>query len=87
MSRHSLILRWQGRPGLEEYVVQISARPDFSHTVEKDKTEGTQLASNLKAFTKTGGKFYWRVAAVDANGNLGGFSPRKTFRIHRVKVG
>ena len=45
------------------------------------------LASNLKAFTKSGGKFYWRVAAVDANGNLGGFSPRKTFKIHRIKAG
>jgi len=87
VSAHALILRWQGRPGLDEYVVQISARPDFSHTVEKDKTDGTEVASNLKAFTKTGGKFYWRVAAVDANGNLGGFSPRKTFKIHRVKVG
>jgi hypothetical protein len=87
ISAHSLILRWQGRPGLDEYIVEISSRPDFSHTVEKDKVEGTEVASNLKAFTKTGGKFYWRVAAVDADGNLGGYSPRKSFRIHRIKVG
>ena len=87
VSAHALILSWQGRPGLDEYVVEISSRPDFSHRVETDKTEGTILASNLKAFTKAGGRFYWRVAAVDAAGDLGGFSPRKTFRIHRVRVG
>jgi hypothetical protein len=87
ISPHALILRWQGRPGLDEYVVQIAARPDFSHTVETDKTDGTEVASKLKEFLKAGGRFYWRVAAVDANGNLGGFSPRKTFKMHRVKVG
>jgi hypothetical protein len=87
ISAHALILSWQGRPGLENYIVQIASRPDFSHTVEKDRVEGTAVASNLKAFTKAGGKFYWRVAAVDANGNLGGFSPRKAFKIHRVRVG
>jgi hypothetical protein len=87
VSRHALILHWQGRPGLDEYVVQIASKPDFSHTVETDKVEGTVVASYLKAFTKAGGRFYWRVAAVDANGNLGGFSPRKTFKIHRVKAG
>jgi hypothetical protein len=87
VSAHALILQWQGRPGLDKYVVQIASRRDFSHTVETDKTEGTVVASSLKAFTKAGGRFYWRVAAVDANGNLGGFSPRKTFKIHRVKAG
>jgi hypothetical protein len=87
VSAHALILSWQGRPGLDEYVVEISSSPDFSKRVETDKTEGTVLASNLKAFTKAGGRFYWRVAAVDADGNLGGFSPRKSFKIHRVKAG
>jgi hypothetical protein len=87
VSAHAVTLQWQGRPGLDEYVVQIASRRDFSHTVEKDKTEGTVVASNLKAFTKAGGRFFWRVAAVDANGNLGGYSPTKTFKIHRVKAG
>jgi hypothetical protein len=87
VSRHALLLSWQGRPGLEEYVVQISTTPDFSHSVEKDKTQGTVVASNLKPFLKKGGRFYWRVAAVDADGNVGGYSPRKTFKIHRVRVG
>ncbi len=87
VSRHALLLRWQGRPGLQQYVVEISSTPDFSQTVETDKTEGTVVASNLNAFTNKGGRFYWHVAAVDADGNVGGFSPRKTFKIHRVSAG
>jgi hypothetical protein len=83
-SSHALILSWQGRPGIKDYMVQIASRPDFSSKVESDTTEGTILASTLSsgAYAK-GGKFYWRVAAVDANGNTGGFSPTKTFRLRR----
>jgi hypothetical protein len=87
ISRHALILSWQGRPGLGRYIVQVSSTPDFSHVVETDKTQGTVVASSLKAFLKKGGRFYWRVAAQDADGNLGGYSPRKTFKIHRMKAG
>jgi hypothetical protein len=79
---HTLIFSWQGRPGIKNYVVQVASRPDFSGAVETDKTEGTVVASlyTSGAYAK-GGKFYWRVAAVDANGNTGGFSPTKTFRL------
>ena len=87
VSPHALILRWQGRPGLKNYVVQISSTPDFSHVVETDNTEGTILASNLSAFTSTGGRFYWRVAATDADGNQSGWSSAKRFRIHKVTAG
>lgn len=81
VSRKALILRWQGRPGIQDYIVQVASRPDFSHMVENDKIEGTVLASNLKGFAK-GGRFYWRVAAVDADGNVSGFSASKRFRFH-----
>jgi len=79
---HTLIFSWQGRPGIKYYIVQVASRPDFSRGVETDKTEGTVVASlyTSGAYAK-GGKFYWRVAAVDANGNTGGFSPTKTFRL------
>ena len=87
VSAHALLLKWQGRPGLKSYNVQISSTPDFSHTVESDNTEGTVVASNLNAFTSTGGRFYWRVAATDADGNVSGWSATKTFRISRVRAG
>jgi hypothetical protein len=81
VSRHALIFRWKGRPGIQEYIVEVASRPDFSGTVEKDKTVGTVVASTLSssAYAK-GGRFYWRVAAVDADGNVGGFSATKRFR-------
>ena len=87
VSRHALVMQWQGRPGLKNYNVQISSTPDFSHIVESDQTEGTVLASNLSAFTNAGGRFYWRVAATDADGNVSGWSSPKIFRIHRVTAG
>ena len=87
VSRHALILQWKGRPGLKEYLVQISSTHDFSHAVENDKTVGTVVASNLNAFTSSGGRFYWRVAAVDADGNQSGWSSAKTFKIHRTIPG
>jgi hypothetical protein len=81
---HAMIFSWQGRPGLEEYIVQVASRPDFSGVVETDKTEGTVVASLLSssAYAK-GGKFYWHVEAVDADGNSTGFSVTKTFRLRR----
>jgi hypothetical protein len=80
---HAMIFSWQGRPGLKEYIVEVATRPDFSGGVETDKTEGTAAASPLSSAYAKGGKFYWHVEAVDADGNSTGFSPTKTFRIHR----
>jgi hypothetical protein len=80
----ALVFSWRGRPGLAEYTVQISSRPDFSDNVETDVTQGTTVASLLAngAYFQPG-KFYWRVSAVDADGNSTGFSPTKTFRLRR----
>lgn len=79
---HDLVFSWQGRPGLEEYIVEIATRPDFSDGVETDKTEGTSVASLLtsSAYHK-GGKFYWHVEAIDADGNSTGFSNTKIFKL------
>ena len=81
ITRHAMILRWRGRPGIKQYIVQVASRPDFSSMVESDTTEGTVLASTLTSGSYSkGGRFYWRVAAVDADGNTGGFSSAKSFR-------
>ena len=79
-----MIFSWRGRPGLERYIVQIASRPDFSGGVETDETEGTVVASLLSSSAYTaGGKFYWHVEAVDADGNSTGFSTTKTFKLSR----
>jgi hypothetical protein len=86
LARHSraLIFSWRGRPGLKQYVLQVSSRPDFSGGVETDATEGTTVASLLtsSAYFKRG-KFYWHVEAIDADGNSTGFSGTKIFKLRR----
>ena len=82
---HSLIFSWRGRPGLSQYIVQISSRRNFlSGNVETDATQGTIVASPLTSSAYIhGGKFYWHVEAVDADGNSTGFSATKIFRLPR----
>jgi hypothetical protein len=84
---HALIFSWKGRPGLERYILQVSSRPDFSAGVETDVTDGTVVASLLSsgAYAK-GGKFYWHVEAVDADGNSTGFSPTKIFKLRKNSI-
>ena len=51
---HAMIFSWHGRPGLEEYIVEVATRPDFSGGVETDKTEGTAVASPLSSRLRKG---------------------------------
>lgn len=80
---NTLVFSWQGRPGLEHYIVQIASHPDFSSGVETDETDGTVVASRIGFTPYKKGRFYWHVEAVDADGNPTGWSPTKTFRFHR----
>lgn len=76
----SLLLRWKGRPGIKSYRVEISRRPDFSQIVDAETTESPMLAPSLYQAFYQGRKFFWHVAAVDADGNTGSFSATKKFR-------
>jgi hypothetical protein len=82
---HALIFSWRGRPGVKEYILQIASRRNFlSGGVETDTTQGTVVASLLASGAyRKGGKFYWHVEAVDADGNSTGFSATKTFKLRR----
>jgi hypothetical protein len=75
---HWLLFSWTGRPGIREYIVQVATDPAFSHGVDSETTEATNVAPILTQYSK-GGKFYWHVAAVDADGNKGAYSPTRTF--------
>lgn len=86
---HALIFSWRGRPGLKEYILQVATRRNFlSGGVETYATQGTTVASLLtsSAYAK-GGRFYWHVEAVDADGNSTGFSATKTFKLRRHSLG
>jgi hypothetical protein len=81
VSGSSLLFRWQPRPGIKSYRVEVAAKPDFSAKVDSESTEAPLLAPTLyQGGYAKGGTFYWHVAATDADGNTSNFSPTKTFR-------
>jgi hypothetical protein len=70
-----LALSWDAKTGMKQYKVQISARQDFSPYIESKSTDNPSFAPTLSSLTyKDAGTLYWRVAAVDADGNLGDFT-------------
>ena len=56
--------------------MQVSTRPDFGTLVENATTEAPNHAPLLIAPDYVdGGQLYWRVAAIDADNNIGDYSP------------
>jgi hypothetical protein len=81
----SLLLQWNSIVGASRYQVQVATKPDFSSTVETVTTDGTSYAPRFSSGYDKGGKFYWRVAALDASGNSGDYSPTATFSLPKHK--
>jgi hypothetical protein len=79
--RH-LLFSWNARLGAKQYRVQIATRADFSTLVENATTQATNYAPLLtQRDYVNGGQLYWRVAAMDADGNQGDWSPVQAFGI------
>jgi hypothetical protein len=71
-----LLLSWSPKLGVKQYKLQISGRPDFASTIEDVETENTSYAPKLTDVAYlSGNQLYWRVAGVDADDNVGDFSP------------
>ena len=56
--------------GAQEYLVQVSERPDFSRTTDRETTDATTWAPELRRRSmfsrgKSSPWLYWRVAALD----------------------
>ena len=80
-----LLLSWDPRPRADEYRVQISTRADFATTVESTTTQTTAYAPLLTTAVYTaGGTFYWRVAMIDADANLGDFTGIRSFSLPAI---
>jgi hypothetical protein len=85
---HALVLVWKPRTAAKQYRVQISAKPDFSSTVEQIATDNPVFAPTLASpFYVSGGTFYWHVASVDADNNTGDYSPAHAFHVKRTGRG
>jgi hypothetical protein len=76
---HNLVLRWNTVFYAKKYRVQISARRDFQNAAENVTTDNASYAPVLGSRYRSGGVFYWRVAAVDASSNTGPFTLPKQF--------
>ncbi len=77
-----LLFTWDPRPRADHYRVQVSTRADFLTTVENVNTQTTAYAPLLINGTYTaGGTFYWRVAVVDTDSNVGDYTPVRSFAL------
>jgi large repetitive protein len=85
--QNRLVLSWDPKTGAKRYRVQISQREDFAPYIENVTTDNTSFASLLTSSAyDAGGTFYWRVAALDADSNLGDFTTARTFSLPAMAV-
>jgi hypothetical protein len=83
-SADHLLFRWDAKPGAKQYRVFVSNREDFAVTVEDVTTDNTSYAPPLThSFYLLGGTFYWRVAAVDEDRNIGDFTRAHSFTLKK----
>ena len=79
----SVHFSWLPKAGAKEYRVEVSERPDFRRTVDRETTDATTYAPRISArhFRKGGPRtFYWRVAALDEDRNQSAWTKPKRFR-------
>ena len=78
----SVLLSWNAKPAAKNYRVLISQRADFQQNVEQVDTDNTSYAPTLLSYAyRSGGTFWWRVAALDEDRNIGDFSPAQQFTL------
>ena len=77
-----LVMSWDAKTGTKQYRVQISKRGGLqpAHRAEDDRQPRLRAPRSLPRSYTSGGTFYWRVAAIDGDGNLG------TYREHAGDV-
>ncbi len=83
-SGRSIHFAWRPKAGAQEYLVQVSERPDFGRTTDRETTDATTWAPELRrsrfSRDKASPWLYWRVAAVDEDRNQSTFTKPKRFR-------
>jgi hypothetical protein len=80
-----VLFNWDWRPRADHYRVVVSTRADFLTTAETVNTQATNYAPTLSSATyAAGGTFYWKVAVVDTDANVGDFTGVRSFTIPPV---
>lgn len=68
---------WESLPGVGGYVLQVSRSRLFTSLEINSKRQKTTASAKVTA----DGAFYWRVASVGPDGDIGPFSPFRRFRV------
>jgi hypothetical protein len=77
-----VLLSWNQKFGVKQYKLQVSGRPDFATTIENVSTDNAAYAPKLSDVAyMSGNQLYWRVAGVDADNNIGDFSPAQSLSL------
>ena len=83
-----VLFAWDPKPGTKHYRVVVSSREDFSVPVEDVKTDNTSHAPTLTLpGYLQGGTFWWKVAAMDEDLNLGDFTRPHSFSLRKSGTG
>lgn len=83
-----LVLRWDPSFGLaKQYRVEFSDSNGFGRRFDTKRVDNTAYAPTLTSIGfQNGGPIYWRVAAVDEGGNIGGFATGRVGLLRRMMV-
>jgi hypothetical protein len=84
----SLVLDWDPSFGLaEEYKVEFSDSSSFRRRLESATVDNAGFAPLMRSSGfKDGGPIYWRVAAVDAGRNVGGWASGRVGLLRKMTV-
>jgi hypothetical protein len=84
----ALTLAWKPKPNAKSYKIQVSRSAGFVQPALDDMTDQSSYTPlQVQQDFTDGGLLYWRVAAVDPDGNTGGFSkPVKFTLLARFQV-
>lgn len=86
VGQNRLVLSWNAKTGTKQYKVQVSSRADFNPYIESKLTDNPTFAPTLNSTSyANGGSFYWRVASLDSDGNVGDWAAR-TFDLPALSV-
>jgi hypothetical protein len=84
-SASHLVFRWDPKPGAKQYRLLVANREDFASTVEDLLTDNAGYAPVLtNPGYLQGGTFFWKVAAVDEDRNVGDFTRPHSFTLKKA---
>ena len=70
-----ITIGWSPDPYAKQYEIDLSTSETFNSTLESRRIDGLTWAPDIDLSSKANrGRLFWRVAAVDAGGNLGPFN-------------